>query len=294
MVAFAQQKKVAILETVDKVGDVPYGIKLQLRSSLSYAISRTSGYEGYDRVDLASITGEQNFQRTGMVSDEEIKKLGNMTGAQYVLIAEAALYDENNIIITAKMLDVETGRLTNSAPPSIADKDPQKMELACAKVAQTLLGTNDLNVKPSPNLAIPSNSSTSISNYVDLGLPSRTLWKDKNEEGYYSYSQAKELFGNNLPNKNQLEELLKKCRWVWAGKGYNVIGPNKNSIFLPASGTYWDTEYNRAILAGYQGNYISSSLENEELVYCLIFDFDRNNYVGMMEKSNSLSVRLVR
>ena len=44
----AQQniKKVAILETVDKEGSVPYGIRLQLRSSLTYAISNTPGYEG--------------------------------------------------------------------------------------------------------------------------------------------------------------------------------------------------------------------------------------------------------
>jgi len=74
----AQAKKIAILETVDKEGSISYGIKLMLRSSLSYAITNTPGYEGYDRVDLESIVGEQTFQRTGMVSDEQIKKLGEM------------------------------------------------------------------------------------------------------------------------------------------------------------------------------------------------------------------------
>lgn len=133
-------KKVAILETVDKVGDVPYGVKLQVRMSLTYAISSTPGYEGYDRVDMASIMGEQNFQRTGMVSDAQIKKLGEMTGAQYVLIAEAALYDAQNIIITAKVLDVETGGVANSAPPAFANKDSEKMQAACVTLAQKLLG----------------------------------------------------------------------------------------------------------------------------------------------------------
>ena len=139
LTAVAQEtKKVAILETVDKVGDVPYGIKLQVRMSLTYAISNTPGYEGYDRVDMASIMGEQNFQRTGMVSDAQIKKLGEMTGAQYVLIAEAALYDAQNIIITAKVLDVETGGVANSAPPAWAGKDPEKMQAACVTLAQKL------------------------------------------------------------------------------------------------------------------------------------------------------------
>ena len=98
----AQNKKVAILETVDKYDKVPYGVKLQLRSNLTYAISNTPGYEGVDRVDMSSIMGEHNFQRTGMVTQAQIKKLGEMTGAGSVLVAEAAIYDASHIIITAK------------------------------------------------------------------------------------------------------------------------------------------------------------------------------------------------
>ena len=141
LTAYAQTeiKKVAILETVDKMGNVPYGVLLQVRSSLTYAISSNAGYEGYDRVDMAAITGEQNFQRTGMVSNEQIKRLGEMTGAAYVLIAEAALYDDLNIIIAAKILDVETGGVMSSTPPVVAPKDPTKMAEACIKCSQTLV-----------------------------------------------------------------------------------------------------------------------------------------------------------
>lgn len=139
---FAQTevKKVAILETVDKMGNVPYGILFQVRSSLTFAISSHAGYEGYDRVDMTAITGEQSFQRTGMVSDEQIKRVGEMTGAAYVLIAEAALYDDQNIIIAAKILDVETGGVMSSTPPAVAPKDPTKMAEACVKCSQTLVG----------------------------------------------------------------------------------------------------------------------------------------------------------
>lgn len=139
---FAQTevKKVAILETVDKMGNVPYGILFQVRSSLTFAISSHAGYEGYDRVDMTAITGEQSFQRTGMVSDEQIKRLGEMTGAAYVLIAEAALYDDQNIIIAAKILDVETGGVMSSTPPAVAPKDPMKMAEACIRCSQTLVG----------------------------------------------------------------------------------------------------------------------------------------------------------
>lgn len=139
LAATAQNKKIAILETVDKKGNVPYGVCLQLRSSLTYAISSTPGYEGYDRVDMSSIMGEHDFQRTGMVSDEQIKKLGAMTGCSSILVAEAAVYDASHIIITAKILDVETASVESSVPPIISSIDPEKMQKACEEAASKLL-----------------------------------------------------------------------------------------------------------------------------------------------------------
>ena len=136
----AQTKKVAILETVDKVGNVPYGVCLQLRSNLTYAISNTPGYEGYDRVDMSQIMGEHNFQRTGMVSDEQIRRLGEMTGASSILVAEAAVYDNTHIIITAKVLNVETAGVENAVPPQIASTNPADMQNTCVQLAAQLIG----------------------------------------------------------------------------------------------------------------------------------------------------------
>ena len=72
--------------------------------------------------------------------------------------------------------------------------------------------------------------------YVDLGLPSGTLWKDKNESGFYGYDDAVRSFGSKLPNKEQLEELKNSCQWTWTGSGYKVVGPSGASIVLPAAG----------------------------------------------------------
>ncbi|MBE6319790.1 MAG: hypothetical protein E7075_02375 [Bacteroidales bacterium] len=106
----AQVKRVAILETVDKQNNVSYANKIILRANLSKAITNTAGYEAYDRTDIDAIMGEQNFQRTGLVSNDQIKRLGEMTGANYILVAEAVVVDANNMFITAKLLDVETAR----------------------------------------------------------------------------------------------------------------------------------------------------------------------------------------
>ena len=133
-------KKVAILETVDKENRVEYGVELQLRGYLTDAINRTPGYEGYDRVDMASIMGEHNFQRTGYVSDAQIKKLGQMTGASSIIVAEAAMYGSDRIIVTAKIIDVESARIENTSRPKVASTSDDGMAKACAELAIELLG----------------------------------------------------------------------------------------------------------------------------------------------------------
>lgn len=140
LVAMAQQK-VAILETVDKAQNISYGKKLLLRSSLTTAISNTPGYEGFDRVDMASIASEQEFQRTGYVSDSQIKQLGVATGAAYVLVAEAAWLDEDtksDLIITARIIDVETFGIKSSAE-EVTGVKADEMKKMCAGLAKKLL-----------------------------------------------------------------------------------------------------------------------------------------------------------
>ena len=73
--------------------------------------------------------------------------------------------------------------------------------------------------------------------YIDLGLPSGTLWKDKNEPGGWRHkklspfrSWVSDGNGGHLPSVEQLTELKDRCRWTWVGNGYQVTGPNGNKI----------------------------------------------------------------
>lgn len=148
----AQVKRVAILETVDRENKVSYANKLILRANLSKAITQTSGYEAYDRTDIDAIMGEQNFQRTGLVSNDQIKRLGEMTGANYILVAEAVVVDARNMFITAKLLDVETARtiMTDNVMMGTSADDIQK---GCAELAKRLFHVEEAtevtqNVKP--------------------------------------------------------------------------------------------------------------------------------------------------
>ena len=146
---------------------------------------------------------------------------------------------------------------------------------------------------------------------VDLGLPSGTLWADRNvgadsPEDYGDYFAWGETSTKNtydwdtykwcrgsgdtmtkyctvdnktvldlednaayvnmgsewrMPTFDEQKELCNKCTWTWTTqngvKGYNVTGPNGNSIFLPAAGyRYVGNLYD----AGSTGYYWSSSL----------------------------------
>lgn len=75
-------------------------------------------------------------------------------------------------------------------------------------------------------------------NYIDLGLPSGTLWADTNEKGFYTFDEAVKEFGKALPSIESWEELIKHCTWTWdkERKGYVVTGKNGNRILLPFAG----------------------------------------------------------
>lgn len=153
-------KRVAILETVDKENNLSYGVKLMVRSKLAYAVTLTPGYEGYDRVDIASIMGEQEFQRTGMVKDDQIHRLGEMTGADYILVPEVAKLDETHIIIVSKILNVETARLERTSSIQTAT-NVDAMDKSCLELASRLFNVS-LNVAAAPQAQPIANSDAGI------------------------------------------------------------------------------------------------------------------------------------
>ena len=63
-----------------------------------------------------------------------------------------------------------------------------------------------------------------------------------------------------MPTKAEQQELLNNCTWTWIRQngvsGYNVEGPNGNSIFLPAAGCRYGSSLNNA---GSFANYWSST-----------------------------------
>ncbi len=134
--------------------------------------------------------------------------------------------------------------------------------------------------------------------YVDLGLPSGTKWKTVNEVGstdveydFFTYDEAISRFGHKLPSREQFKELVNDCEWSWSGTEYEIIGPNGNSITLPAAGFRGCS--GNVYQVGSSGNYWSSTSDVDEVAWLLEISSD-GVYVDINDQCSGLSVRLVQ
>lgn len=225
------QIRVAILSTTDKSGEVKYALKLLVNSAITTAISTTDGYEAYDRIDLSSVLDEQAFQRTGMVSDSEIHKIGEMTGASYVLIAEVAPMDESYLVATAKIVNVESAKIENSAG-QIISVNPGQMEADCKGLTDKLLKTNSKVNPIEKNGQVEKKESDEAGHeYVDLGLSVKwatcNVGAEKPEEygGYFAWGEIKT-----------------KSSYKWTNYRFRTSGDSSDNIKFNKYNTY-NTNY---------------------------------------------------
>lgn len=97
-----------------------------------------------------------------------------------------------------------------------------------------------------------------VSEYYESGDMKTTL--DPKDDA------ATASWGNNwrMPTQDDQTELLEQCTWIWITQnqvnGFNVIGPNGNTIFLPAARSYWETSLKNSPQLNSGAVYWSSSL----------------------------------
>ncbi len=100
-----------------------------------------------------------------------------------------------------------------------------------------------------------------------------------------------------MPTLRELDELIKECTWTWTTlngvNGHLVIGPNSNSIFLPAAGRRFHSDLSDA---GSYGHYWSSALDPSFPCVAYSLDFG-SGYVKREDvhgRIHGFSVRPVR
>ena len=181
---------------------------------------------------------------------------------------------------------------------------------------ETVFETNtvdleDLNVEVSAQLH----------EYVDLGLPSGLKWATCNigantpeESGdYFTWEEIttiesigqdinaqSDIVADNqndnwhIPTYSEMQELLDKCTWEWTKQsgqnGYKVIGPNGNSIFLPAAGICTNTFCS---FSGGGGFYWTATPKGLADAYSLNFHHKEHNLSSVYSRYNGLCIRPV-
>lgn len=288
IVANAEVKMALLQPRVAEGSDACRPIELNMvRGELRKAFGWQSDFQVLTRTDVDQMLKELGFQQSGMVNDSQRKKVGEMTGAQYICVSTITK-DGTQLYIESYLVDVETGQMTNPATQfaNVQNNDYSTLQEPCNKLAKEMLGELGGKRKSSGVVA------KTAADYVDLGLPSGTLWKGEDEDcGLINYDQAVNFYGNNLPTKEQWEELKNICLWTWQGNGYKVKGKTGESIFLPAAG-YRNCDGSTSSV-GSGGNYWSSTPGDSEYAWILYF---YSSGVGMSyyRRCNGLSVRLVR
>ena len=139
--------------------------------------------------------------------------------------------------------------------------------------------------------------------YIDLGLPSGTLWANRNVGAnkpsdygdYFNFDDAQKQ--GTLPARWQMCELVECCKHEVTEqggvKGVEFTGKNGNSIFMPFAGILYSTD-NNPDAVNKCGRWWSSVPYNK-YAYSLYLSNDDNVYPSYgAHQTTSFSVRLVK
>ncbi|MBR1516529.1 MAG: hypothetical protein IJ620_00070 [Bacteroidales bacterium] len=258
----AQRKSVAILETYCADNSLNSSYLMMIGSSIETGIIKNPNYTAYNRAQLKSLMTEHEFQRSGIVPDEQIKRLGQMAGVDYVLASEAALLGQQ-VFVTAKVLNVETGQYEMS-DNELMDYTPSAIQRGCQNLAAKLLngGSTPQEVRAQGTNPV-SNSEYQATNIsgLNIGLPQPSkdvavkagllaYWTfdnsntdDATDNGYDGNAIGSPTFINATPNG------YGKALQLQASKGQRLVIPHN---MIPATFTlcFWVKDFGTGLLFG--------------------------------------------
>ena len=141
---------------------------------------------------------------------------------------------------------------------------------------------------------LPQVYNTSKRTFVDLGLPSGTLWLKEPDNTFCTWQEAVDKFGKNLPTLEQFKELFENCFWYWneSNKEWIITGPNHQTIRIGAKG-YKDLS---GILHCYPfgGHYWCLTEEYTDTAWTFFFAGNRKGMVAMHKKHERYAILLVK
>lgn len=184
LTAFAQQpqKKVAVLNPICRDNSVSSIYFSVVRGSFESVVTVTDGFDVYNRSDLDAIASEMQFQQSGAVDDDQIRRIGKMAGVDFVLVTVLSAA-EGYLMVESKILNVESSQYDRAAS-KLMNMTPPIVEKTCLELAQSLF---KINISSGiQNGEIMYNGYRYIGEYKD-GKPNGKgkLYYNNNELDYY-------------------------------------------------------------------------------------------------------------
>ncbi len=137
------QVNIAILDPVTgEDSNVTSMEKAMLRGELRKAIFRVDGWEAVSRSDIDQVLNELDFQRMGYVPKNEVRRLGQMSGADYLCVSTLNK-SETQFYLEAYLVDVSTGNIESPASQFGEVKNGNMVNLyeVCQLLVKELIGS---------------------------------------------------------------------------------------------------------------------------------------------------------
>jgi len=150
--AFAANPKVAVLDAV-LPEKMDRNVAIGVTEKISEELVNSGRFMVLDRTTVAKTLEEIEFQMSGLVSDEDIRKagdqLGSRLGAAFVVVARVSQVGDT-FFVSAKMVDVKTGEITAQASDESEGKIAITLKIAQNVGRKLAAGVKETVKEPAP------------------------------------------------------------------------------------------------------------------------------------------------
>lgn len=144
--------------------------------------------------------------------------------------------------------------------------------------------SNKFPSRPPIPTQLSSNMDLDDVEWVDLGLPSGTLWAKEDTGGMMSFASALWTYGGHIPSRTDADELQECCTKVWDEDSNALVftGPSGQSISFTCQGresVYWLNAYEK---------------EDPEYGQCFRICSDRKFWINDIGVYKAVNIRLIK
>lgn len=159
--------------------------------------SQDSGLRIIERAELGQLFGELRLQRTGAISTETIQEIGNMTGAESLLIGSISDFGEI-VRLNARVLDTDTAQVTSVARTNFSLTETYERMIAGRSISKCGFATTT------------ETNTGSETSFVSGQMTSRELIKDQvlYRLSHISLGDREEINGLTFEIENQTDQSI--------------------------------------------------------------------------------------